>query len=180
MDTNGVPALDESVRLVYRATTADLTEAVLARNSRTPTGRRRKWVCAALAAPFLALSVLFALWSDGVQPVSIGLAAGALSVPVTVMVFPRLQARAFAGLLEKTGEIRAAVDDSGVQVTTADTATRIGWTAQPLYTETDGLFVMLSADKQSVGMTVLPKRGVQDPADIDRLRSVLDRNLTRL
>ncbi|MGW0396091.1 YcxB family protein [Streptomyces sp. NPDC003042] len=180
MDTNTVPAADEAVRLVYRATTADLNDAVRARNSRTPAGRRRRWVYVGIAVPFLALSVLSALGSDGIQPVSVGLAAGALSIPVTALIFPRLQVRAFAELLEKAGEMRAVVDDSGVQLTTADTATRIGWAAQPAYAETDRAFVMLSADKQAVGMTVLPKRGAQAPADVDRLRAILDRNLRRL
>lgn len=30
------------------------------------------------------------------------------------------------------------------------------------------------------GLEVLPERGLRDPADVDRLRAILDRNLRRL
>ncbi|MEV6728636.1 hypothetical protein [Streptomyces sp. NPDC051364] len=180
MDTNTVPAAGEAVQLVYRPTTADLTEAIRARSSRTPAGRRRRRLYVGFAVLFLALAVLVTLARDGFQPLSVGLTAGALSFGVTPRLMHGLQARAFGALLERAGETRAVVDDTGVQVITADTATRIGWTAQPSYVETDLAFVMLSADKQSIGMTVLPKRGAAHPADIDRMRSIFDRNLTRV
>ncbi|MEU9803187.1 YcxB family protein [Streptomyces sp. NPDC051000] len=67
-----------------------------------------------------------------------------------------------------------------MHVTTADTRTHIGWAAQPRYTETAGMFLLLSDDKRAASMTMLPKRGARDPADIDRLRAVLDRNLRRI
>lgn len=180
MDMNGTPAVGAAVRLVYRPTTADIAEAVRARSNKTPLGRRMRWFYAGLAALLLALAALTVLARDGFQPLTAGLVAGGLSVPVTAGLVPRIQARAFGGLLEKVGEARTVVDESGVLVTTADTQTRIAWAAQPSYAETDLVFVLFSADKQAVGMTVLPKRGVQDPADVDRLRAILDRNLKRL
>ncbi|MET9883550.1 hypothetical protein ABZZ20_10440 [Streptomyces sp. NPDC006430] len=72
------------------------------------------------------------------------------------------------------------VDGSGLVVRTAAAETRTGWSAQPTYAETQDAFVMLSDDKASVSMTVLPKRGVRAPADVDRLRAILDANLRRL
>ncbi|WP_329299542.1 hypothetical protein OG410_14665 [Streptomyces sp. NBC_00659] len=40
-------------------------------------------------------------------------------------------------------------------------------------------FVMFSPDKNAVGFTVLPERAARTPEDVDRLRAILDRNLTR-
>ncbi|MCX4693443.1 YcxB family protein [Streptomyces sp. NBC_01408] len=180
MDMGGEQAVGEVVRLVYRVTPDDIADALRARDRKTPAGRRRQRGYVGCAAGLLLLAVLTALGREGVRPISFGLVAGAATLGAFALYGPRLQARAFGGMLEKVGEVLTVVDDSGVLATTADTQTRIGWSAQPAYAETDRAFVMLSADKQAVGMTCLPKRGAQDPADIDRLRAVLDRNLKRL
>ncbi|MGR4879121.1 YcxB family protein [Streptomyces sp. LARHCF249] len=180
MDMGGEQVVGDAVRLVYRVTPDDMADALRARDRKTPAGRRRQRGYVWCAAGLLLLAVLTALGRDGVRPLSVGLVAGGATLGAFALFGPRIQARAFGGLLEKAGEVRTVVDDSGVLVTTADTQTRIGWTAQPSYAETDTAFVMLTADKQAVGMTCLPKRGAQDPADIERLRAVLDRNLKRL
>ncbi|MER6841794.1 hypothetical protein [Streptomyces platensis] len=41
------------------------------------------------------------------------------------------------------------------------------------------LFVLLSADRTAAGVIVLPKRGVADPENVERLRAILDRHLVR-
>lgn len=56
----------------------------------------------------------------------------------------------------------------------------VRWSVMPCYRETPELFVLLSDDKQATGLTLLPKRGLRDPGDLDRLRAVLDRHLRRL
>ncbi|MGW1539385.1 hypothetical protein ACWCPM_03685 [Streptomyces sp. NPDC002309] len=45
--------------------------------------------------------------------------------------------------------------------------------------ETPRLFVLLGGDR-AAGLAVLPKRGAQNAADVDRLRAILDGNLKRL
>ncbi|MFD7837317.1 hypothetical protein [Streptomyces sp. NPDC059761] len=169
-----------AVELVYRTTEADFARALRLRGSRTAPARLKKWLFPLVGTLCLIAAVLL-LTGDGRD---VARAAGFLVAGVFLWVHgpltPRLQARAFRGLLEKTGETRAVIDGSGVVLTATACDTRIGWAAQPTYGETDDLFVMLSDDKAAVSMTVLPKRGAQDPADIDRLRAILDANLRRL
>jgi hypothetical protein len=54
------------------------------------------------------------------------------------------------------------------------------WPILTRYAETDELFVLMTPDRYRVGIVVLPKRGVAEPADIDRLQAVLNRNATRV
>ncbi|MFI8346362.1 hypothetical protein [Streptomyces sp. NPDC085596] len=49
----------------------------------------------------------------------------------------------------------------------------------PRYLETSRVFVLLSADRNATGFTVLPKHGLPDRASTDRLRTLLDRHITR-
>ncbi|MEU9302142.1 YcxB family protein [Streptomyces sp. NPDC048269] len=178
-DGASVRPVAEAVELAYRITTADLAEAVRARDSRTAAGRRRRWLfpVTGIMSVLLALSAIAR--DESAARVAVFFAAGAM-MWVFALFSPRIQARAFRGLLEKAGECRTVVDGSGVLVATATTEARISWAAQPTYAETDGSFVMLSDDKGAVAMTVLPKRGVQDPADVDRLRAILDASLRRI
>ncbi|MGW2896558.1 YcxB family protein [Streptomyces sp. NPDC001212] len=53
------------------------------------------------------------------------------------------------------------------------------WTVFQEYLETPRLFVLLGGDR-AAGIAVLPKQGAEDPADVDRFRAILDRNLKRL
>ncbi|MFD7263399.1 hypothetical protein [Streptomyces sp. NPDC059874] len=169
----------ETVELAYRITTTDLAEAVRLRDSRTAAGRRRRWMF-----PVIGLLSLLIGVSAIARDESAARGAGFLAAAVVLCGFPlfgpRIQARAFRGLLEKAGECRTAVDGSGVVVKTATTEARISWAAQPTYAETDGAFVMFSDDKGAVAMTVLPKRGLRPPADVDGLRALLDANLRRI
>ncbi|MFE9930197.1 YcxB family protein [Streptomyces sp. NPDC005533] len=54
----------------------------------------------------------------------------------------------------------------------------IEWRIFPWYFETDEFFAVKT--KNTRGVFVLPKRGAQDPADVDRVRALLDRNLRRI
>ncbi|MDJ0385768.1 hypothetical protein [Streptomyces sp. G-G2] len=188
MDTNvhadqAVPRSGQVVELVYLTTRPELAEALRARSATTAAGRRLRWLY-----PFLGtLLVLFgalAMAADGeVTGRPVGLAAAGAALwglsPFVPRLTPWLLARSLGTYMEKTGEARVLVDDSGLRVTTAASEMRIGWAAQPTYVETPGSFVMLSDDKGAVAITVLPKRGIQAPADVDGLRAILDRNLRR-
>ncbi|MBT2478240.1 hypothetical protein [Streptomyces sp. ISL-94] len=172
--------VEQAVRLVYRTTEADLARALRVRDGRTAAGRRKKWLFLTVGTLSLLGGVLLLTGDERTVSKAAGFLAGGAVLWCVALLGPRLQARAFRGLLEKTGETRAVVDGTGVRMTTATAECRIGWAAQPTYAETDTLFLMLSDDKGAVAMTVLPKRGVQDPVDVDRLRAILDRNLKRL
>jgi hypothetical protein len=170
---------EQAVELVYRTTTADLVQAIRVRDASTPAGRRRRWLFP-LAGTLSALLAAVTIADTGLSARGVGFLVGAAVMWTFTLFGTRLQARAFAGLLEKAGETRTVVDGSGLLVRTAVCETRIGWAAQPRYAETPDAFIMLSDDKRAVGVTVLPKRGLTAPADIDRLRSVLDANLRRI
>ncbi|MFF1557244.1 YcxB family protein [Streptomyces sp. NPDC058279] len=172
-------AADRAVELVFRATTADVAEALRARSTRTRSGRRSRWMLPTMGT-VAVLSAVLLFRQGGHLPGAVGFLAAGLTLWVGTVFGPRLTARAFGGLLERAGETRVVIDGSGVLVATEVTETRVGWAAHPTYAETDGLFVLLSDDKRAVAFIVLPKRGAQDPADIDRLRAVLDRNLRRV
>lgn len=97
-----------------------------------------------------------------------------------VAFMPRLVARQFQRLAERQGTFRVTVTDAGVTVTTDNSTTALNWVAQPRYREAADVFVMISPDKNASCFTVLPKRAVRAPGDVDRLRAILDRNATRV
>ncbi|MCC0098268.1 hypothetical protein K7B10_26570 [Streptomyces flavotricini] len=176
MDTDGeqVP-----VRLSYRITTADVAQALRARDARVPAGRRKRLLLIVFGALLLVFGGLASLGGGSLtRPLSV-LGGGVLLLVLTFFG-PQLTARAFAGLLAKAGQTTAVIDATGLCVSTADTQSRINWAAQPMYTETADTFVTLSVAKRAVAMTILPKRGAEAPADVDRLRALLDRNLQKL
>ncbi|UUU42099.1 YcxB family protein [Streptomyces sp. NBC_00162] len=170
----------QAVELVYRTTKADLAHALRVRDARTAQGRRRRGVLIFAGTLLLGLGLLALVDGEIAPGRPAGFLVGGAVLWAFVLFGPRLQARAFGGLLDKAGEARTVVDGAGVQVSTAASQTRIGWEAQPRYAETAEAFVMLSDDKGAVAMTVLPKRGVREPADVDRLRALLDANLRRI
>ncbi|MER5511858.1 YcxB family protein [Streptomyces sp. NPDC002766] len=99
---------------------------------------------------------------------------------VFVLFTPRIQARAFLKLAVRNGTFRATVTDAGLTMVTDNSTTSVKWAAQPRYRETEDAFFTYSDDKNAGCFTVLPKRGLAGPADADRLREILDRNLTRV
>ncbi|WP_405440686.1 YcxB family protein [Streptomyces avidinii] len=169
-----------TVELVYRATTADMAQALRARDAHTAAGRRRRWAFPAAGTFGIGVGLLVTVTDGTVTGAPLGLVAAGVLLWVITLFGPRLQARAFRGLLEKSGETRAVIDGSGALLTAASCEVRVGWAAQPRYVETADAFVMLSDDKRAVAMTVLPKRGIQAPADVDGLRALLDTHLRRL
>ncbi|MFJ4780608.1 hypothetical protein [Streptomyces sp. NPDC088762] len=180
MDMNVEQEQEQAVELAYRLTKADMAEALRARDRHTAAGRRRLWVFRGVGTLLLLLGVpaLFASSPSTDKP-AFFVAAGVL-LWVVSLYGHWLTARAFGGLLAKAGDTRTTVDDSGFQVANQASTTRMGWAVHPTYAETAGSFVLLSEGKGAVAIMVLPKRGAQDPAEVDRLRAILDRNLKRL
>ncbi|MEU6271637.1 YcxB family protein [Streptomyces populi] len=164
------------VELEYRPTVADLASALRARRGVSKAGRRQFWVLGGVAV-LVALEVALELAGQDAPtfPVIWLVVFGLL-----LMVSPWLQARQFQRLAERQGTFRATVTDAGVTVVTENSSTVLNWVAQPRYRETKDAFVMISSDKNAVGFTMLPKRAVRSPEDVDRLRAILDRNLIRV
>jgi hypothetical protein len=180
MDVEGRGAdVGAAVELVYRPTEQDWTAALRARAkvSRAAVRQRRLLLIVVAIGVVLVGGCLGTGNADSI-PVPY---AGVVAVAVLLLTLgPRLQARQFMKMAALQGEFRALVDDSGVRVTTDNNSAVVGWKSQPRYVETAGQFVLLSPDKNAVGFTVLPKRGLQGSSDIGGLRAILDRHLQRI
>lgn len=171
---------EQAVTLVYRPTVTDMTDALHARMRGTATGRRTRRLLLFTGVAGLLLFVLDTVSRED------DLTRRIIALTVTFFalgshfLLPRLQARQLHQLTGRQGEFRATVDHGGIRVTTRDTETTANWELYPRYTETDELFVLLSADKHGVGVVLLPKRGVLVPEDVDRLRGVLEQHVQRV
>lgn len=166
-----------AVGLGYRLTAADFEEALRARARRTWAGRGQVFT-----PPVLAVVVV--LVSSAVQDFTLPVEVIALTVSVAATSWGsvrglRTMARRMASLTEPYGQCRTVADDRGMATTGERASYTVEWTAYREYLETPGLFVLLAGDRAG-GVAVLPKRGAQDEADVDRLRATLDRNLKRL
>ncbi|MGW5346156.1 YcxB family protein [Streptomyces sp. NPDC004050] len=170
---------EAAVELVYEVTTADLAQAIRVRNTATPELRRQRWLVPLVGVMLVALGGGTLAVGQPV-PKSLAVLAGGLVICGLALFGPRLQARAFAGLLARAGDTRTRVDGTGILVATARSSTRLEWGAQPAYAETADTFVLLDVAKGAAAMTVIPKRGVREPGDVDRLRTLLDGRLRRL
>ncbi|MFI6464415.1 YcxB family protein [Streptomyces sp. NPDC050528] len=167
----------ESVELVYQLTVEDFTAALKARRRVSRSGRRQLWMFG--GAVFFAL-VAVAVSLAGGESVPLPLIAGLIMAVLLLMFQPWLMARQFHRHTERRGVFRATVTDVGVSVVTDDSSTSINWTVQPRYRETPDAFFLFSSDKNAVGVTLLPKRGLADPTDADRLRAILDAHALRV
>ncbi|MFH8620750.1 YcxB family protein [Streptomyces vietnamensis] len=168
------------MELVYTPTRADVSDAVRVQMKHGWV----RWLLRALrlVAALAALVLLLELFGPG-GPKPGGAVRMAGFVLLLLSLGPAmrwLSTRQMYALIGRQGEFRARVDEDSVRWTTRDSEIVQRWQLLNRYAETPTQFVLLSADKGGVGVGALPKRGFADPADVDRLREVLDRNLTRL
>ncbi|MFH8407764.1 YcxB family protein [Streptomyces sp. NPDC018019] len=174
---SGEPQTGTQIELFYRATVEDFRQGLQARARTTPAGRRFRWVlCAAAVLLYVAAALL---WMDG-GSVDMRLLVAPTLILLVLLGMPWLQARQFRRYAETIGECRTVVDENGITVTTRQQTSALTWQAVPRYTESPHVFVLFSGDKDATSLTIVPKRGASSPADVDRLRAVFDRHLTRL
>ncbi|MGX9889856.1 YcxB family protein [Streptomyces sp. NPDC002276] len=165
------------VELEFRPTVEDFVAVLRARKRVSRSARRQNWMVG-LALGFGALVIATKLSSGDPLPVPMTVL---VVVAVLLLVFqPQLMARTIQRVAERRGEFRVTVTDAGVTVATDSTSTSLNWTAQPRYRETADGFYMFSPEKNAANFTLLPKRGLRDPADADRLREILDAHLSRV
>lgn len=176
MDTAG-----QAVELGFTMTAADLRHGAHARRKATFGGRVRlvlPYVTAILGTLTLAAGI--ALARSG--PALYGNAAVVIMLSIVGLVVVGAQQlanwRFWRRLAELTGNVRASIDDTCVRIANDDSASVNNWSAYGSFVETDRAFVLLSPDKRRIAFTVLPKRGLVQPTDAERLRAILVRNLT--
>ncbi|MFB7515163.1 YcxB family protein [Streptomyces sp. NPDC056144] len=167
----------ETVRLGYSAEFADVHEAVRVRLRATRWWPAMRWTTR-IVGGFAVLVAGLALWiGDAGAAVTLVL-LGAVAVGAAELI-PWGTAWSLFRLIGSQGDATAVVDEDGGRWTSRDTDTTIRWALLPRYVETPRLFVLLTAQRSGTGFAYLPKRGLADPADVDRLRAVLDRYTAR-
>ncbi|MFI5629088.1 YcxB family protein [Streptomyces sp. NPDC051664] len=174
--TEGQETVHGAVELRYRPVLQDYSMALRARNRVSAAGRRQRILgVAATGCAVVATALSLVRGTD----VPVPLLAALLFCGPVLLLSPWLMARQLFRFVGRQGEFRVRIEESGVTVDTDNSSTVVRWQAQPRYLETADLFVMLSEDRNAVGLTVMAKRGAQDPADVDRLREIFDRHLKR-
>ncbi|MER6730880.1 YcxB family protein [Streptomyces puniciscabiei] len=172
----GRDAVQDVVELRYRPEVADLTSALRARQRVSRVGWIYRWT------PFLTgfgalVEIVPAVQGKHFSP---GMLASLVVVTLALALSPWLGARTFQKLAVRQGLFRVTVTEAGVAVATDNVTASVNWVAQPRYLETARVFLLLSDDKNATAFTMLPKSGLADPADADRLRAILDRHLQRV
>ncbi|MEU9440598.1 hypothetical protein AB0D42_06650 [Streptomyces sp. NPDC048304] len=160
----------EAVELAYRPTARDFTKALWVRRRMTWWGRNTLGVALAL------LLWIGLLATDGMDVTSV-LLVGYLALCFLLM--PRFQGRSLARAAEVSGACRTTVTDAGVTIRGDHITVTQEWGARPCYRETPEMFVLFSGDPHARCLTLLPKRGLAESSDADRLREILDRHITR-
>ncbi|MGY1499161.1 YcxB family protein [Streptomyces sp. QTS52] len=166
-----------AVEFVYQPVVADFEEAFRGRARRTWAGRVQ-----VLTGPLVAAAAVlfFSVLRDFPLPVLIiSLVLVLATTSWGAVRGLRTMARRMFSVMEPYGQCRMVADDRGMATTGERASFTVDWTVFREYLETPGIFVLLGGDRAS-GIAVLPKRGAQNPADVDQLRAILDRNLKRL
>lgn len=182
---NGTPddtTIHDRIELTYPAVLADVREAVrisldAARWWRVL--RRVAYGTSVLAFLVAALELLLPGDPDaGTVSQMAGLGAGLV---VMVRLMPWAVAQTFfRAARAQGGEATAVVGAESVRWTAREADTAIRWGLLTRYVETDRLFVLLTPRRTGSGFAYLPKHGLADPADADRLRALLDRHSSRV
>ncbi|MFD3531534.1 YcxB family protein [Streptomyces sp. NPDC058664] len=174
--------LHDRVELTYSAALADVREAVRVTLGAARWWRALRWLAygsAVLAFLIVGLELLLPGEPEaGTVAEMTGLGVAAVAV-VHLTSWAVAQAF-FLAARAQGGEARAVVDADGGRWTSRNADTAIRWPLLPRYVETDRLFVLLTPRKTGSGFAYLPKHGLADPADADRLRALLDRHSSRV
>lgn len=160
----------EAVELAYRPTRGDFLRAVLVRE-RIRRLNLLRWALVALFT-LLVVAQVMSGWSSSAP----------FGVLCAVMIWgiPHLQAHHGLRTVGWQGDYRTTVTDTGVTTVTDHVTLTQRWSVFQGYRETRDHLVLLSRDPNILLVEVLPKRGAADPADIDRLRTLLGRHLPRV
>jgi hypothetical protein len=173
-ETSDVVDQQTAVQLVYRPQSADTLVGLRVR-------ARIKRIGLLLRGVFLTLWVgqwlLSAVGRGSVDVVSTVLV---LFVVLVVWGYPRLQAANVQRIVGWQGEYRATVSPAGITCRSDHSTLVQKWSVFQGYRETAGHFVLLSRDPNIMWVGVLPKRGVHEAGDLDRLRAILDQHTGRM
>ncbi|WBP90685.1 hypothetical protein [Kitasatospora cathayae] len=156
------------MELRFTPTAGDFRAAFAARARGTVAGRgARRWTnLLAGCATFTGAGGALTAAANGVaRPPAVLMFFFAL----LVLARPWLRAWQARRLAADKGEFRVLVDEAGVTVTNAVSSTVLDWRELPYYLETPEQFVLLGGNEQTHTLTVLPKRGTDEPGRLGEL-----------
>ncbi|MFF2193566.1 YcxB family protein [Streptomyces sp. NPDC058157] len=176
MQTGGDTSGTTTIEFVYDPTPEDYRTAFWRFHFATWPGRG-----SLVTGPVVGLGLgSLICWLRGFSPTATAFVLVSVTLSLCVIT-PRVGARKAREQyedMEAYGTCRTTVAEDGLTTTGGELSSTLEWRVFPRYFETDTLFVITT--KRTGIFFALPKRGAQDPADVDRVRAVLDRNLTRL
>ncbi|MET8897379.1 YcxB family protein [Streptomyces albogriseolus] len=178
MEDRAETMVGQYVELEYQVTREDMRQALKARAKASGRARRTQRLALVGVAAFVGASAV--PLAKGETPDTQSLVIAGLLVVALFVIQPWLMARQFHKIASRNGAYRAKVDDFGATVSNTGGSSQLNWTAAPQYVETPDTFVLFSGDKNVSCLTVLPKRGVQEPGGVDGVRALLDRHIRRL
>jgi YcxB-like protein len=168
---------DAPIQLDVSAISADdYVDAFVARDR---TARMARWASRPVLVGVGVLGALLALvgrywW-----------VALALAVFAVLVGFPRLLYRGRSRRLVRDnpglhGPATLTVTEDGLHTRAANTESRVGWSRYQRYAETKESSVLLASDRPGAALQILPKRALATPAEVERLRALLDHRLQRV
>ncbi|MFJ6796742.1 YcxB family protein [Streptomyces sp. NPDC091268] len=171
---------DAAVELYYGTDRGDVREVLRWRVLGSP-GGRGQLLRRLVLVPSAPLVLLAAGHGRATDPAALACAAGvgmALGAGCLALDVRRLARRLYRWT-SKYPVYHGVLGERGLRVHRPDGSTKAHpWERFASWTETPNLFVLI---RRTTGEpTWLAKRGVPAPADVDRIRAILDRNLKRL
>ncbi|MFI6942824.1 hypothetical protein ACIBI4_26450 [Streptomyces sp. NPDC050418] len=169
----------ERVELVYVPTRDEMAQAFRARAGAVPSMRwlrRLSPVAFAIGGTAVAMGLLDSGRLDWFTGALLG---WMVWLAFSVYGHPVLLGHQWQKLIARQGLQRVTIDASGLTAAHDTASGHNTWGATPRYAETRDVFVLLSGDKKAACVIALPKRGIQPAADVDALRSLLDRHISR-
>jgi YcxB-like protein len=111
--------------------------------------------------------------------------AVAMGIFTLLVGFPTLLYRRISRRLVRDnpglhGPATLTVTEDGLRTRTVATEAWVGWSRYQGYVETTESFVLLASDRPGAALQILPKRALGAPAEIERLRGLLDHHLQRV
>jgi hypothetical protein len=168
----------QAVELSFTMTADDIRHGALTRMKTVRSGRFARAmlpVAAALIGMSLTLFAVLAVAGQlelDWQRLTPLVVAGVIFAVVLVV-----QRRAYGQIAARMGDVRASLDDESVRIANEHSSSVNSWSAYGSFVETDRAFVLLSPDAKRIVFTVLPKRGLAQPSDAERLREILARHV---
>ncbi|MGW6306197.1 YcxB family protein [Streptomyces niveus] len=167
---------DTSVKLTYVVTWREISEGLKMQMRHSPVGRwcyRVLWGLCAL----LALLSVANLLTRGVDAAGLEVWRFLLTACLLVIAIRWLTALALLAYARHLGEHRVTVDADGISIVSERHTHHTNWGFYGRGAESRRVFVLLTPDVWGTGLMVLPKRGLSDPQDAERLRSLITEHL---